>query len=107
MRTMRAVLNEMTHNHACRKSCRSSSYASADWYSRACWPTPPNAVRFPTSTIHEELFDLMPGYLVFRSVVCDRPPTDETVEVIVDSVLIPLLKSGESGDEEPSGREAT
>jgi hypothetical protein len=43
------------------------------------------------TAINEEIFDLLPGYLVFRSLVSDRPPSDETVRVLVDDVLLPSL----------------
>lgn len=43
------------------------------------------------SAIHDELWDVMPGYLVFRSLIPGRPPTDETVRALVDDVLMPSL----------------
>ena len=43
------------------------------------------------SAINEEIFDLLPGYLVFRALVADRPPTEETVRTLVDTVLLPSL----------------
>ena len=41
--------------------------------------------------INDELFDLMPGYLVFRALVSGHPPAAETVRMLVDDVLMPLL----------------
>lgn len=41
--------------------------------------------------ITDELWDLMPGYLIFRAIIPDRPPTRHTVEVLVDQFLIPGL----------------
>jgi hypothetical protein len=46
------------------------------------------------SAINEEIFDLLPGYLVFRALVSDRPPTDDTVRILVDDVLLPSLTAG-------------
>ena len=43
------------------------------------------------AAINEEIFDLLPGYLVFRSLISDRPPTDATVQTMVDDVLLPSL----------------
>lgn len=34
--------------------------------------------------ITDELWDLMPGYLIFRAIIPDRPPTRRTVEAFVD-----------------------
>ncbi|GAS88103.1 TetR/AcrR family transcriptional regulator [Mycolicibacterium brisbanense] len=43
------------------------------------------------SVISDELWDLMPGYLIFRSIIPNRPPTPETVQALVDNVMIPSL----------------
>jgi AcrR family transcriptional regulator len=41
--------------------------------------------------ISDELWDLLPGYLIFRSIMPNRPPTEHTVEALVDQVIIPSL----------------
>jgi AcrR family transcriptional regulator len=43
------------------------------------------------AAISDELWDVLPGYLIFRSIVQNRPPTMDTVEALVDGVLIPSL----------------
>lgn len=43
------------------------------------------------SAINDELWDLLPGYLIFRSIVQDRPPTPQTVQTLVDDVILPSL----------------
>lgn len=43
------------------------------------------------AAITDELWDLLPGYLIFRSIIPDRPPTHRTVETLVDDVIIPSL----------------
>ncbi len=43
------------------------------------------------AAITDELWDLLPGYLIFRSIIPSRPPTPRTVEVLVDDVIIPSL----------------
>lgn len=46
--------------------------------------------------ITDELWDLLPGYLIFRAILPGRPPTRRTVEALVDQFLIPgLTRSGE------------
>jgi AcrR family transcriptional regulator len=40
---------------------------------------------------NDELWDLLPGYLIFRIIMPSRPPTEETVRVLVDDVIIPSL----------------
>ncbi|HZQ34050.1 MAG TPA: TetR/AcrR family transcriptional regulator [Mycobacterium sp.] len=41
--------------------------------------------------ISDELWDVLPGYLIFRSIIPNRPPTDHTVQILVDEVIIPSL----------------
>lgn len=43
------------------------------------------------AAISDELWDLLPGYLIFRSITSGRPPTRRTVQTMVDEVLIPSL----------------
>ncbi len=43
------------------------------------------------AAITDELWDLLPGYLIFRSIIPGRPPTCRTVQVLVDDVMIPAL----------------
>jgi AcrR family transcriptional regulator len=43
------------------------------------------------AAITDELWDLLPGYLIFRSIVPNRPPTLHTVRALVDDVLMPSL----------------
>jgi AcrR family transcriptional regulator len=43
------------------------------------------------AAITDELWDLLPGYLIFRSILPSRPPTSHTVQVLVDDVIIPGL----------------
>jgi AcrR family transcriptional regulator len=43
------------------------------------------------AAISDELWDLLPGYLIFRSMMPNRPPTEQTVEALVDDVVIPGL----------------
>jgi AcrR family transcriptional regulator len=39
----------------------------------------------------DEIWDLLPGYLVFRSIMPGRPPSDRTVQILVEDVVIPTL----------------
>jgi AcrR family transcriptional regulator len=46
--------------------------------------------------VTDELWDLLPGYLIFRSIIPGRPPTRDTVRALVDGFLIPgLTRSSE------------
>lgn len=41
--------------------------------------------------VNDDLLDLLPGYLVFRIVIQNRPPTRRTVVALVDDVILPSL----------------
>jgi AcrR family transcriptional regulator len=43
------------------------------------------------SVISDELWDLLPGYLIFRTIMPSQPPTERTVQALVDDVIIPSL----------------
>ncbi len=43
------------------------------------------------AAVSEELWDVMPGYLIFRSIWSGRPPNRRTVQSLVDDVIIPSL----------------
>jgi AcrR family transcriptional regulator len=43
------------------------------------------------SAITEDLWDVLPGYLIFRTVLTGRAPSHRTVHELVDNVLIPSL----------------
>ncbi len=43
------------------------------------------------AVISDELWDLLPAYLIFRSIMPNRPPTEHTVQALVDDVIIPSL----------------
>lgn len=43
------------------------------------------------SAITEELWDVLPGYLIYRSVLTGRAPSTRTVQDLVDNLLIPSL----------------
>jgi AcrR family transcriptional regulator len=49
------------------------------------------------AVISDELWDLLPGYLIFRAIMPNRPPTEHTVQAIVDDVLIPSLTRKANG----------
>jgi hypothetical protein len=43
------------------------------------------------SAITDDLWDVLPGYLIFRSVLTGRAASSRTVRDLVDNVLIPSL----------------
>jgi AcrR family transcriptional regulator len=43
------------------------------------------------AAIIDDLWDVMPGYLIFRSIWSPRPPTRQTVKALVEEIIIPSL----------------
>ncbi|WP_051574784.1 TetR/AcrR family transcriptional regulator [Mycobacterium sp. URHB0044] len=43
------------------------------------------------SAITEDLWDVLPGYLIYRTVLSGRPPSPRTVQDLVDNVILPGL----------------
>jgi AcrR family transcriptional regulator len=43
------------------------------------------------ATITEDLWDMLPGYFIFRSIVSNRAPTRHVIQRLVDDVMIPSL----------------
>jgi AcrR family transcriptional regulator len=43
------------------------------------------------AALADELWDLLPGYLIFRSIIPGSPPTLRTVQALVDNFIIPGL----------------
>lgn len=43
------------------------------------------------SAITEDLWDVLPGYLIYRSVLTGQAPSSRTVQDLVDNMLIPSL----------------
>ena len=50
------------------------------------------------AAINDELWDLLPHYLIFRSIMPGKPPTEHTVEALVDEVIIPSLTRHRKAD---------
>jgi AcrR family transcriptional regulator len=46
------------------------------------------------SAITDDLWDVLPGYLIYRSILTGRSPSSSTVADLVDDVLIPSLTRG-------------
>ena len=89
--TMRAVLNEMSHNPRLSQAFQEKFVIQRKLIIDGVLAEAVERGEIDASAINEEIFDLLPGYLVFRALVADRPPTEETVRTLVDTVLLPSL----------------
>ncbi|MGB3331351.1 MAG: TetR/AcrR family transcriptional regulator [Mycobacterium sp.] len=97
MRTMRAVLNEMSHSPALQEVMQQKFIQHRNVVIDSVLADAVARGEIEASVINQEIYDLLPGYLVFRALVSDRPPTQETVRVVVDDVLLPSLRAKGAG----------
>ncbi|MEN4446713.1 TetR/AcrR family transcriptional regulator [Mycobacterium sp. SM3041] len=95
-RTMRAVLNEMSHNPGLQAVMQEKFVFHRKLVIDGVLADAVERGEIDAAAIDEEIFDLLPGYLVFRALVSDRPPTTETVRIMVDDVLLPSLRRHQS-----------
>lgn len=89
--TMRAVLGELNRipalHTALQRFLAGRSALTRDILARA-------AARgeIDPAAVDNELWDVLPGYVVYRAVIADRPVTRKTVRSLVDEVVLPGLR---------------
>lgn len=89
--TMRAVLVEMSRNPALKDVMQHQFLDQRKELIQHVMQQAVDRGEIEGAAINDELWDLLPGYLVFRSVIASRPPTRHTVAALVDEVVIPSL----------------
>jgi AcrR family transcriptional regulator len=89
--TIRAVLVEVSRNPALNDVMRHQFIDQRKALIRHVLQQAVDRGEIDRSAINDELWDLLPGYLIFRSIIQGRPPTQHTVRTLVDDVIIPSL----------------
>jgi AcrR family transcriptional regulator len=89
--TIRAVLVEVSRNPALNDVMRHQFIDQRKALIRHVLQQAVDRGEIEKAAINDELWDLLPGYLIFRSIIAIRPPTDHTVQSLVDDVIIPSL----------------
>jgi AcrR family transcriptional regulator len=92
--TMRAVLNEMSHSEALSAAMQDKFVYHRNMMIKEVLGDAVARGEIDAKVINPEIWDLLTGYLVFRSLVSERPATDATVRALVDEVLLPSLTRG-------------
>jgi AcrR family transcriptional regulator len=90
--TMRAVLNEMSRSEALRAAMQEKFVRHRNVLIKEVLAEAVLRGEIDGEMINPEIWDVLPGYLVFRSLVSERPANDETVRALVDEVLLPSLQ---------------
>lgn len=89
--TMRAVLNQMSHNPALGAAMENEFIQQRKQMILEVLAEAVDRGEIDAAAVNDEIYDVLPGYLVFRCLVSGRPPTNETVRILVDEVLMPSL----------------
>ena len=90
-RTLRAVLGEASRNPGLHDAMQRQLFDQRRAMMRTVLKQAVDRGELDAEHVNNELWDLLPGYLIFRSVIQDRPPTRRTVRAIVDDMIMPSL----------------
>jgi AcrR family transcriptional regulator len=89
--TVRAVLVEVSNNPALNEAMQREFIDQRKTLLLYVLQQAVNRGEIDGAAISDELWDVLPGYLIFRSIIQNRPPSTDTVRALVDDVLIPSL----------------
>jgi AcrR family transcriptional regulator len=89
--TIRAVLVEISRNPALNDVMQHQFIEQRKALIRHVLQQAVDRGEIRAAAITDELWDLLPGYLIFRSLTPGPPPTRQTVQSLVDDVLLPSL----------------
>jgi AcrR family transcriptional regulator len=89
--TMRAVMVEVSRDPALRDAMQHQFLDQRKALIALVLQQAVDRGEIQAAAITEELWDLLPGYLIFRSILPNHPPNKTTVQAFVDNVLIPSL----------------
>lgn len=89
--TMRAVLVEASRNPALNDVMQHQFLDQRKALFKRILGQAVDRGEIDPAAVPEDLWDVMPGYLIFRSIFSLRPPSRRTVQSLVDDVVIPSL----------------
>ena len=89
--TIRAVLMEISRSATLAAMLQEQFLAQRKALMRRVLARAVDRGEIEASAITDDLWDLLPGYLIFRSVLTGRAASRRTVQHLVDNVIIPSL----------------
>ncbi|MDV6980015.1 TetR/AcrR family transcriptional regulator [Mycobacterium intracellulare] len=89
--TIRAVLVEVSRNAALSEAIRHQFLEQWKALIQHILKQAVDRGDIAGAAIDDELWDLLPGYLMFRSIISSRPPARRTVQALVVDFIIPSL----------------
>jgi hypothetical protein len=94
--TIRAVLVEVSRNAELEAIMQEQFLAQKEQLMADVLAHAVKRGEIEASAITGYLWDVMPGYLIYRSVLTGQAPSSQTVQDLVDNVLIPSLTRNNS-----------
>ncbi len=95
--TMRAVMVEVSRHPALHEAMQNQFLDQRKALIQEVLRDAADRGEIDAAVISDELWDLLPGYLIFRSILPGRPPTEHTVQALIDEVIIPSLTRKTNG----------
>ena len=89
--TVRAVLVEVSRHPALKEAMQSQFLDQRKALMQHVLQQAVDRGEIAESAITDELWDLLPGYLIFRGITSNPPPTRRTVKALVDDFMLPGL----------------
>ena len=89
--TMRAVLGEVSRNPELNDAMQEQLFDQRRAMMKQVVKRAIGRGEIGADAVNSELWDLLPGYLVFRTVIQNRLPTRRTVRTLVDDMIMPSL----------------
>lgn len=92
--TLRAVLVEVSRNPALNEAMQHQFIDQRKALILHILRQAVDRGEIDAAAIDDDLWDVLPGYLIFRSLVSGRAATPRTVAALVDEVILPSLTRG-------------
>ncbi len=89
--TIRAVLVEVSRQPALHEALYQEFLAQRKTLLQDVLHDAVRRGEIDAAAVSDELWDLLPGYLIFRSIMPNRQPTEQTVQALIDEVIMPSL----------------
>lgn len=89
--TVRAVLGEVSRNPELNNVLQTQLFDKRKALINRILEKAVQRGEIDAAAINHELWDLLPGYMIYRAVIQGRLPTSKTVHALVDDIIIPSL----------------
>lgn len=89
--TLRAVLGEVSRDPALNDAMQEQLFDQRRAMMRQVVKRAVDRGEICADVVNSELWDLLPGYLIYRTVIQNRLPTRRTVRTLVDDMIMPSL----------------